>query len=160
MKVTRKNKRCFLIYLFLLQIICCSVTGCGNPVGQADAFYAEADKKVEEDESIDSSYVDKMYDQAMDRYMNPEAVEDLDGTDVFDKLLRMILKGYRRVYNVIKALLPAICTICLTVCIAIYVLSRRNKEMKKGGIVIAAGIMFAAIVFVYGLPIFNGIFLY
>ncbi len=145
-------------------IVLGSLSGCGNTVNNIaqDSFYERADQNVGEAGENFSDNIDRVYGDALDRLTDTEQeVEQWEGDDIFDKLTRKILAGWQRGYHTFRTLSPIICIVSITMGILIFTIARKNKRIKRAGLfVFIIGIPVAVLIAVFGIGVFNGIFLY
>lgn len=133
----------------------------GVPNSSEDTFYGRT--KPDAGEAVDaySNRMDKIYDEAFERLMDPNVIEELEGDDLGDKLTRKVLGGYQRTYYAFRTLSPVICTGSMVLGILMMLLSTQNKSIKRTGLfVFVIGIPVTVLLIVFGVGIFNGIILY
>lgn len=159
-----KKKATNFFLMFYILAFTVSVCGCSSEKVINDAgntFYERAEDDVEESSSSYNDHMDSIYEDAMNRYMNPDDAEVMEGDDIFDKLTRKILSGYQRSYYTFRSLSPIIFISSLVIGILMMVLSRHNKQVKRMGLfVFIIGIPTIVLLIVFGVGIVNGIFLY
>ncbi len=142
MRIRRILNKVFLICMLIF------LTGCGNQA--ADKLYEEnfAPRR------------DKIYDKTFERIYDTE-VEELEGEDVFDKLGRIVFRGYHKGYSRYRASCVLIIVICEIVGGAIMIFSRNNNKLFRTGLkVFCIGIPLLLILSVFGIGIFNNLLLY
>lgn len=159
----RKQYKKMLISIMLL-ISIFTATGCGNGMVQntpEDSFYERSAVDESELGNREMNNLDKIYNDAFDRFTDPNAGEEMEGTDIFDKLSRKVISGYYRTYRVFKSISPIIIACSIAIGILMMVLSRQNKKLKRAGLMIfIIGVPVAVIVAVFGIGILNGVLLY
>jgi len=157
MKKIRKIICCLLLMTWVLCLF-----GCGsdkNAHNGAESEYEEIDEG-ELAESY-SSNMDRIYKNAIERVTNQGEIEEMEGTDIFDKLLRKFLGGYRRGYLLFKEMSTTICICSIVTGGLMVLLSRKNKRIKRTGLyVFILGIPALTIISVVVIGIANGFFLY
>lgn len=153
----RKIPVFFMVFLLTLCVI-----GCGNN-GNAyeSSFYERANGQTESFGNDAAAKADRIYQEAMERLMEEDDTEQMEGKNIFDKLARKLLLGYRRTYNVLRSLSPAICTVSVSIGVLMMVFSMHNKQTKRLGLfAFIIGIPFTVLFIVFGIGIFHGILLY
>ena len=137
---------------------CASYTVANSP---EDSFYERSEADPEELGKDYQSQADAVYQDAYERFTDPNAARELEGKDVFDKINRQFLSGYHRTYRVFRSLSPVIVVCSISIGILMMVLARQNKKVKRTGLfVFIIGVPAAVIVAVFGIGIINGILLY
>lgn len=157
------QKRKKMMSIIIVVMIACIASGCAGSVENApqDSFYERSE--VDEQELGDGyqDRLDKVYQDAYDRLMDPGRVEEMEGTDIFDKLNRMFLKGYHKTYRTFRSMSPIIVISSVVIGWLMMKLSRANKKIRRTGLVVfIIGIPVAVIVAVFGIGIMNGLLLY
>lgn len=155
------GSRKLLIY-GILQFLAIFLMGCGNQSDiYGDKFYEEMEEEAVIFEEEASEKADRIYQDAMERLMSNEDVEEMEGTDIFDKLRRRLLRNSWKTYNVIRVNAPMVVAWSISVGILIIVFSTHNKQLRRFGLVaFVIGIPAAIIIIVFGIGIFNEIFVY
>lgn len=160
----RQGKLWKIMLLVIITLCMFSCIGCGSDAVKntpEDSFYERAG---ENEALLDDGYVsnaDKIYQNAMERFMEPGNAEKLEGTDIFDKVNRQFLSGYHRTYRVFRSSSPVIIVCSIAIGILMMVLARQNKKVKRTGLMVfMIGIPAAVIVAVFGIGILNGVLLY
>lgn len=149
--------------ILIVVIIVCIASGCSGSVENTplDSFYERSE--VDEHELVDGyqDKLDKVYQDAYDRLMDPSSVEKMEGTDGFDRINRMFLKGYYKIYRTFRSMSPIIVISSIVIGWLMMKLSRANKKIRRTGLVVfIIGIPVAVIVAVFGIGIMNGLLLY
>lgn len=156
---SEKLKRLLLIFLCAL-----SLNGCGDNTVQntaEDSFYERSEMTESELGENYQSKMDKIYNDAYERFTDPDSVEEMEGTDIFDKITRNFLSGYHRAYRLFRSMSPVIIVCSISAGILMMKLAKKNKKIRHNGLYIfIIGIPIAVIVIVFGLGIFNGVLLY
>lgn len=160
MKVRLVNlKTLCLMFLCVL-----SVAGCGKNTVQntsEDSFYERSE--INETELGDNyqDKMDKIYNDAFERFMDSDSVEKMEGTDIFDKITIKFLNGYHKTYRAIRSMSPVIIICSIAIGMLIMALANKNKKLKRSGVVIfIIAIPIIVIVLVFGIGILNGVLLY
>lgn len=150
----RKNIFKFLIISSLLLL-----TGCGSRVrSMAEQNNIESDKLYEE--NFTTKY-DKLYDRAYEKFLNPKEVEELEGTDVFDKVGRIVYREYRIGYKGLRVAGIIVVIISEIVGILLMMIGRNDDKMFKTGLfVYCIGIPAMTILLIIGIGVFNNLVLY
>lgn len=148
--------------ILLLMVAVSLLTGCGSVDNSPeDSFY---DRSELDDEQLDNGYqdrMDKIYDEAFDRVMDPSSAVELEGDDGFDKVSRALIKGYHKAYRTFRTISPVIAVSSIVIGWLMMKLSRQNKRIRRAGLfVFIIGIPVAVIIAVFGIGILNGILLY
>lgn len=150
----------------LLPLMLCMMmlTSCGNAgdvYSSVGDYYTESERSEEELGRDYGSKLDKIYKDTMENIADTEDVEELEGTDIFDKILRKFLAGYHRAYRVFRSLSTTIVICSVSIGVLIQVFSRENKRLKRTGRwIFMIGIPFVVFVIVFGVGALNSIFLY
>lgn len=148
-----------IVCLFFFVIPVLILTGCGHIEERAESFY-EKEEPFPSYESSVSEKTDKIYRDAADRLSDMENLEEMEGKDIFDKLARKLLRGFRKSYRMFRALSPLICICSICFGILLMILSTHNKRLKRMGLyAFIIGIPCIVLLFVFGIGIFNGIIL-
>lgn len=159
----KRQYRKVLISLMMLFCIINAV-GCGGTMVQntpEDSFYERSAVDESELGTNEMSNLDKIYNDAFDRFTDPDAAEEMEGTDIFDKVSRKLISGYYRTYRVFRSMSPIIIACSIAIGVLMMVLSRQNKKLKRAGLMIfIIGVPIAVIVAVFGIGILNGVLLY
>ena len=137
-------------------------TGCGSVQNTPDdPFYVRSDVNVDEIAEESGGKLDKVYQEAFDRLMDPENVKELEGDNFFDKMNRVILNGYYKSYRTFRSISPVIVVSSIVMGWLMMKLSKQNKKIRRTGLVVfIIGIPVAVIIAVFGIGIFNGMLLY
>ena len=155
-------KKHLLIALVILSLLC--VGGCKkeNPDAEmSDPFSQEAEIPEEIYDGTYKSRVDEIYEDAYERFMDPDGGIKLEGEDIFDKIGRIMLGGYHKGFLGFRKIGVYVITCSLIIGILMMSFARKNKKVQHTGLfVFIIGIPAAIIVLVFGIGIFNGILLY
>lgn len=160
-KTRLRNRKKSGIYMVLICILLLEICACSVPNFPENSFYRRTEPDSGEAVDTYAARADEIYDEAFERFMNPDCAEELEGTDLGDKLTRKILGGYQRTYYVFRTLSPVICISSIVLGVLMLLLSMQNKRIKRIGLfVFIIGIPVTVLLIVYGVGIFNGIVLY
>ena len=147
--------------LLLCMMILTSCGSAGNDYNAAEEYYTESEQSAEDLGNGYTSRLDKIYQDTMENIADGEGVEELEGTDIFDKLLRKFLSGFHRAYRMFKTMSPTIFICSVLIGIFMVVFSRENKRLRRTGwLVFIIGIPFAVILIVFGVGALNSVLLY
>ena len=162
--VTGKQKRKLAQTVLAISLMGAALSGCTKRSAintPDDTFYERREPDVDDVSTAYSSRMDAVYENAMKRFLEPEAAEEMEGRDIGDKLTRKILNGYQRSYYVFRTLGPVISIFSIATGVFMMLLARHNKKLKRTGLMVfIIGIPAVVILLVFGIGIFNGILLY
>lgn len=158
----KRRRKSVSLLLFLISVFCLFGCGSGEVQNSPENSFYERSAISEEELVIDyQDSIDKIYQNAMERFMDPNAIEELEGSDVFDRINRKFLSGYHRTYRVFRSISPVIIVCSVAIGILMMVLARRNKKVKRTGLMVfVIGIPAAVIIAVFGIGVMNGVLLY
>lgn len=161
-----KNRKLHKLRMVMLMILptVLFLSACGESTvvnTPEDSFY---DRSARDEEQLGNTYqsnADEVYQKAMERFMEPGAGGEMEGSDIFDKVNRQFLSGYHRTYRVFRSISPVVIVCSIAIGILMMVLARQNKKVRRTGLVVfIIGLPAAVIVAVFGIGVINGVLLY
>lgn len=159
-----KLKRNSLLLLLLLLVSILGLSGCGSSSYLAsNDFYEKNKDSVEErvngGEESEETGIEKIYNNTM-RKIETNDYEELKGSNVFDKLNRIFLGGSYRVYLAVRGVSPILLIIGWGIGASMFAFCKRNKHLKRSGIVLIVFSTFFFFSFWIGGALLNKMFLY
>ena len=146
-----------------IAVILIALTGCGGDVPEnspTDSFYIREKDTVQERADESGSRLDELYQDTMNRVLEDEP-EMVEGDNAFDRASNILFGGLYRIYLSVRSVAPFLCLSSVTVGLMMFLLASKNKRLRRLGLfAFMIGIPIAMIVFVFGIGILNGIFLY
>lgn len=153
-----------LLLAVSMYIVLGMLSGCGSTVNNTvdDSFYERSSELSEQGSEQYSEKMDKIYGDTLERLTDTdEEVEKWEGTDIFDKTTRKLLRGWQRTYYSFRTISPMICITSIVCGILMCALARKNKQIRRAGLYIfVIAIPVSVIVGVFAVGIANGLLLY
>ena len=160
MKIKGKENTKGLLMVLLISLLS---TGCAKKK-EEDFYVPYTERSTQNEENLfkeESTPLDKLYNETFKRVMDPERVEELDGADFFDKLTRRFVSRYYRTYRSLSSIGFYLKPASMMIGFMIMIFSKNNKSIKKTGLVVfVIGIPVSILLFIYGVGILNGKWLF
>lgn len=160
MKIKGKENIKGLLMVLLISLLS---TGCAKKK-EEDFYVPYTERSTQNEENLfkeESTPLDKLYNETFKRVMDPERVEELDGDDFFEKLTRRFVSRYYRTYRSLSSIGFYLIPASMMIGFMIMIFSKNNKSIKKTGLVVfVIGIPVSILLFIYGVGILNGKWLF